>query len=106
MNKIVLGPCLFVCAFILQLLSAHAFPANMSDQEFTALTGSYVEDASCVQSHDDESSQNWKEKVSKIQLRLNVEKYSVDVVKKLMKQKKVSSNEQKYRKIKIKLNAK
>ena len=104
MNKVVLGPCLSVCALILQLLSVHAAPVNMSDQEFTALTGSYVEDAFCVQSHDDENLHNWMEKVAKIQLRVNVEKYTADLVKKIMKPVTVSSNKQKYRKIKIKLN--
>ena len=104
MNRIVLGPCLFVCAFVLQLLSVHADPDNMSDQDFTALTGSYVEDAFCVQSHDDENLHNWMEKVAKIQLRVNVEKYTADLVKKVMKPITVSSNKQKYRKIKIKLN--
>ena len=107
MNKIVLGTYFLICVFVVQLSSVHAFPANMSDQEFTALTGSNVEDASCIQSHDDESSQNWKEKVAKIQLRVNVEKYSSDVLEKIRERSKiitVTSNEQKYRKIKIKLN--
>ena len=104
MRKIVLGLPSFVCAFVLQLLSVNAFPANMSDQEFTALTGSSVEDSSCVQSYDDEDSQNWKSQVAKIQLRVNVEKYTHNVIKKISQHAGVSSNEQKYRKIKIKLN--
>ncbi|MDB4209205.1 right-handed parallel beta-helix repeat-containing protein [Amylibacter sp.] len=104
MNKIVLDTCLFVCALILQVLNVHAAPVNMSDQEFTALTGLYVEDAFCDQSHDDEYLNNWMEKVAKIQLRVNVEKYTADLVKKIMKPVTISSNKQKYRKIKIKLN--
>ena len=104
MKKIAFGPSLFICAFVLQLLSVHAVSANMSDQEFTELTGSQVEDAFCVQSHHDENLHNWMEKVAKIQLRLNVEKYTREIIKKHRKNSSVSSNSQKYRKIKIKLN--
>lgn len=104
MKKIALSPSLYLCALMLQLFCVHSVSANMSDQEFTALTGSYVEDAFCVRSNDDENLHNWMGKVSKIQLLLNVEKYMGDVITKLKKNRGVSSNKHKYRKIKIKLD--
>ena len=100
MNKKILGLFSFVFVFTLNLLYAHAVSANLSDQEFTALTGSSVKDAFCVGSHEDGNLHNWVEKVAKIQLRLNVEKYSAEIIKKIRQHNKVSSNKQKYRKIK------
>lgn len=105
-----LSLCLYV--FILQFFYSHALAATMSEKEFTALTGSEVEDVFCIGSQVDENLHNWWEKVENIKLEMNAEKYLGDTLKKtknnikdiVKKNRGVSSLKAKYRKIKIKLN--
>ncbi|MDA9355319.1 hypothetical protein N9R24_04890 [Amylibacter sp.] len=104
MEKLKNNTCFFLCAFILQMFCVNAVAASMSDEEFTALTGSAVEDAFCVDSDANEKIDNWSKNVANIQLKLNVEKLTRSAVKKFKGFQKVSSEKQKYRKIKIKLD--
>lgn len=100
---------LFLCALILQIAIVDDVTANMSNEEFTKQTDSKVEDAFCVGSHADKNSLGWSEKITNIQLKMNVENYLSNTLKKVKNdikniENEVSTNKSKYQKIKIKLN--
>ena len=76
--------------------------ADISDQEFTIITGSDVKEPFCI-ALNNTVNHTWIDQVANIQLRLNVEKYWSDVISKVKTSRGVSSNKNKYRKIKIKL---
>ncbi len=59
---------------VLIIVFVHAIAANMTDEQFTKLTGSSVEDVFCSSSLVDDKD-NWSEKVANIQLRINTKKY-------------------------------
>jgi hypothetical protein len=95
----------FLCALILQAFIVNEAVANMSDIEFKNITGSEVEDVFCLGSNVDVKSHNWSKLVANIQLKINVEKYMSQTLKRIKKNKNdVSSHKEKYRKIKIKLD--
>ena len=61
---------------IVYLIVTNSVAANMSNEEFSALTGSDIKDAFCSGSQTDGNTHKWSKKVANIQLKLNVEKFS------------------------------
>ena len=95
---------LLIRTFIVYLIATNSVVANMSNAEFSEHTGSDIKDAFCSGSKTDGNTHKWSKKVANIQLKLNVEKFSRNVVKKQIKNAGVSSNKGKYRKVKIKID--